>query len=232
MEQILTYKEFAQMDSSEKADFLDMLVEVQIYKRYSIAKIKLLLNTIIIEENNNYLRRQALANFAELTLIRYFQPDALIAILLDDLDESDEVFIQVLRLKFLFTFYNGNTAIIQKIEQLTKHTDAEVAGEAYFRKGLLSFLKITTESETEYIGKLQECIIAFGFASNIGENRIDAQYYLSISDLLMAIPLGNASMIHQLLGSALSHLWNLKLFSSNTSTFSIEANIAIVTSSQ
>lgn len=224
------YQNFQVMDAHDKVDFLDDFIEADRSSLYTVQQLKLLLQSIIIQEPNPYLQRQALEVYSSLVLRQTLKGQSLAALLTEDISEDANPFVQITQLRLLFLHYDASKEASGVFERLTHHLNADVASEAFYRKGLLLFLALPLHRANEFTARLQECRHCFSQAKIIAENRVDAKYYATICELILALIADEQDAYAALLETCLSSLWNLNLYSSFVSDFHLESRIGIALS--
>ncbi|MEG1470188.1 MAG: hypothetical protein RSC31_06045 [Anaerovoracaceae bacterium] len=137
-----------------------------------------------------FLKERALYYLSGLLLTKYTtNPYKAIALLLD-IKPTDEEFLIVQTIKFLFLFHSMGQydQIRSAIEGFQNHQSAEVTSEANFRLGLMELENITTAlSSIDLVQTLTSAEKFFRAATMEVENRVDAVFFLCFITLQSAI---------------------------------------------
>ena len=107
--------------------------ELQIYK---------FLRSIILDQSESpYIRKKAIELHTNYILIHKLKPRYALNILIDFWTESQDISLEVRRLKDLFLFYELEPDGIKKIYQSSTNNDeVEIQAESYFHLGLIDFM--------------------------------------------------------------------------------------------
>lgn len=137
-----------------------------------------------------FLKERALHYLSGLVLTKYTtNPFKAISLLLD-VKPTDEEFLIVQAIKFLFLFHSMGqyTQIRSAIEGYQNHQSAEVTSEANFRLGLMELESITQILSTiDLLHTLNNAEKFFRAVTIEVENRVDADFFLHFIDLQSAI---------------------------------------------
>ncbi|MDL2262780.1 hypothetical protein LJC11_04690 [Bacteroidales bacterium OttesenSCG-928-I21] len=148
------------------------------------------LENIFKTSSDIFLKERALYYLSGLILTKYTtNPYKAIALLLD-VKPTNEEFLIVQTIKFLFLFHSmGQYAQIRaSIESYQNHQSAEVTSEANFRLGLMELESINpTLSSIDLLQTLNNAEKFFKAATIEIENRADADFFLHFIDLQSAI---------------------------------------------
>ncbi|PWS32260.1 hypothetical protein [Pedobacter paludis] len=207
------YQDFDNLSEAEKSDFLDSFFDEGYFQNYTPPVLKILLQSIIVQETNAYIRQCALEICSSLVLISKLSRQTLLGILLEDIEDDADPFVQISRLRLLFLHYDASANADQVFEQLSRHLNADVSSEALYRKGLLAFLAIPQNGSSGLIADLQSCHSLFSESSSIVENRVDAAYFAATCDFILGLISGKQEEYQNLLAECLVLLWRLEIFS-------------------
>ena len=225
MHVITQYLEFKSLDSFDKVNFLDEFLEANRFASFTVPQLKLFLQNIIVNEPNSYLKQRSIEIYSALVLNNTLKAQALVSLLIEDIEEQAEIFIHVIRLRLLFLHYDASAETDLVFERLSHHTNAEVASEALYRWGLLLFLALPINAQQVFTERLQKCRQCFSNAAIIVENRVDADYYATICELFLTMISNECGLSKELLGISLAKLWTLKAYSPSCLDFQLESRI-------
>lgn len=148
------------------------------------------LENVFKTSSDDFLKERALYYLSGLLLIKYTtNPYKAIALLLD-IKPTDEEFLIVQAIKFLFLFHSMGqyNQIKSAIEGFQNHQSAEVTSEANFRLGLMELESITPALSTiDLLQTLTNAEMFFRAATIEVENRVDADFFLCFIALQSAI---------------------------------------------
>ncbi|QPH37886.1 hypothetical protein [Pedobacter endophyticus] len=209
------YHDFGNLSEDEKADFLDSFFDEGYFQSYSLPALKNLLQSIIVQETKSYLRQCALEIYSSLVLIGKLSRQTLLGILLEDIEDNSDPFVQISRIRLLFLHYDASADADQVFEKLSRHLNADVSSEALYRKGLLAFLAIPQNGTSDFIAGLKFCHSHFFASSSIVENRIDAAYFAAVCDFILSLIAGQQEEYQTLLARCLNLLWRFEIFSND-----------------
>ncbi len=207
------YQDFVNLSEDEKSDFLDSFCDEGYFQSYTPPVLKILMQSIIVQETNAYLRQCALEICSGLVLIAKLSRQTLLGILLEDIEDDADPFVQISRIRLLFLHYDASADADQVFEKLSRHLNADVSSEALYRKGLLAFLAIPQKGTSDLITGLQSCHSLFSVSSSIVENRVDAAYFAVTCDFILGLITGKQEDCQKLLAECLVLLWRLEIFS-------------------
>lgn len=181
----LLYKEFSQCDIGTKITKIEDFFEYVNFSEQNEKVMRSFFRDIIENETDKYLRKISLETLCVLTSIDKIRMSAALEIMLD-IDNDDDPFLLITVLRYFSLFYEGSNEILQKIESNKYSFHEEVASEAYFRHGLIEFYQVKVTNEFEFLKHLNSCKSLFASSMTI-ENRIDAEFYISIIDFIERI---------------------------------------------
>lgn len=211
---IISTKEFESLQLSERVNYVDSFYSIELLSETSEREVKKLLRSIVEDDGeNNYVRRKALLNMCEMTLVGKLLIPGTMDVLLDMAQEHDP-FLVVLAIKYLFIFKgNYETEVFSILEELADKNDVEVVSEACFRLGLIYFFKSTEDGEVElFVKNILKAIKLFSESFDSTENRADAEYYYWVSDFVLNVV---KSDIHEAKNSyqeLVSKLWSKQIY--------------------
>ena len=172
------FNEYKAFTISEKFYFFDCNAH-EILGSFKESDIYKFLRVIILnEEENPNIRKKAIELHTEYILINKLKPRYALDILIEFWAETQDIFLEVRRLKDLFLFYELEPNDIKKIYQLgTNNDEVEIQSESYFHLGLIYFLSALKSEQSEFKKILQDSLSAFEAAFEVIENRIDAEFF-------------------------------------------------------
>jgi len=166
------------------------------------------LENIFKTSSDIFLRKQALRNICELTISKHIaNPFKALALLLE-IKQSDDEFLIVLAIKYLFLFYQQGQSqqeIQTAIYKFQNHHCAEVTSEVNFRLGLIKLNYIQSDDNIlDVLQKINDAERSLKAATLEVENRIDADFFLHFIALYSSVCKNN----HNLFDTAYSDLKN------------------------
>jgi hypothetical protein len=175
---------------------------------------------ILNEQENTNIRKKAIELHTEYILISKLKPRYALDILIESWTKTQDIFLEVRRLKDLFLFYELEQSDIKKIYQLGTHNDeVEIQAESYFHLGLIYFLSALKSEKSEFKKMLQDSLSAFESAFEIIENRIDAEFFKAIINFILDLMEGRKESSNYHLSRLTEILWRRDILSiSNVSS--------------
>jgi len=186
------------------------------------------LENVFKTSSDAFLKERALYYLSGLLLTKYTtNPYKAIALLLD-IKPTDEEFLIVETIKFLFLFHSMGQydQIRSAIEGFQNHQSAEVTSEAYFRLGLMELENITTALSTiDLLQTLTNAEKFFRAATIEVENRVDADFFLCFITLQSAIFKNDYKAFEVAYNEMLSAVSEKQLYSLDAGDIEIEFSI-------
>lgn len=186
------------------------------------------LENVFKTSSDAFLKERALYYLNGLLLTKYTtNPYKAIALLLD-IKPTDEDFLIVETIKFLFLFHSMGQydQIRSAIEGFQNHQSAEVTSEANFRLGLMELENITTALSTiDLLQALTNAEKFFRAATIEVENRVDADFFLCFITLQSAIFKNDYEAFELAYNEILSAVSEKQLYSLDAGDIEIEFSI-------
>lgn len=186
------------------------------------------LENVFKTSSDVFLKERALYYLSGLLLTKYTtNPHKAIALLLD-IKPTDEDFLIVRAIKFLFLFYSMGhyDQIRSAIEGFQNHQSAEVASEANFRLGLMELENITPAlSSIDLLQTLTNAEEFFRAGTIEVENRVDADFFLCFITLQSAIFKNDYEAFEVAYNEMLSVVSEKKLYSLDAGDIELEFSI-------
>jgi hypothetical protein len=186
------------------------------------------LENVFKTSSDAFLKERALYYLSGLILTKYTtNPYKAVALLLD-IKPTDEDFLIIQSIKFLFLFYSmGQYAHIRStIEGYQNHHSAEVTSEANFRLGLMELESITPVlSAIDLLHALNNAEKFFRAATFEVENRIDADFFLCFISLQSAILKNDHEAFETAYNEMLSIVSEKQLYSLDVGDIELEFSI-------
>lgn len=186
-------EEFQQLELAERVDWIDSVAfeEVSAYDRQESKK---LFKTIYDLDENTYIRKRAVEYISELTLLNIIRYDYTKDFLLEEIPDDVDVFIVNAKLKYLFVLFGSDEDAYNEIKRLSASSAPEVVAEANLRLGLVHLIyKSSGHSSLSLLRELEQAKFHFQLAFNSVENRIDANFFATVCDYVLALLGGNPS---------------------------------------
>ena len=186
--------------------------ELQIYK---------FLRSIILDQSESpYIRKKAIELHTNYILIHKLKPRYALNILIDFWTESQDISLEVRRLKDLFLFYELEPDGIKKIYQSSTNNDeVEIQAESYFHLGLIDFMSALKSEQSQFKKILQQSLSEFESAFGIIENRIDSEFFITIINFILDLIEGRKDSSDYHLSRLTQILWRRDVLSiSNVSS--------------
>jgi hypothetical protein len=176
-----------------------------------------------------FLKERVLYYLCELVITKdIINPFKALALLFD-IKPSDEEFLIVLSVKFLFLFYlqGQYTQEIQTtIAKFQNHQSAEVASESNFRLGLIELWNIQSNLNPLYIlQNISNAERLFKAATTEVENRIDADFFLHFVALQSAVYKNNYEMFEIAYVGMKNVVWEKQIYSLENGDIELEFSI-------
>ncbi len=177
-----TYKQKSQ---TEKLDFWDRQIPFCNFEKHDSRQLLNFIKQIISDlQENTYSKCKAIEFSFRLFLADIFKDRNILDILLDSWETTDNIHIEVLRIKRLALLYPYDNDIQSILEELAKD-DSLVTTESNYQLGLVNLFN-AREKETieELVDVLKVAYFCFEKASQ-EENRIDAILFKTITALII-----------------------------------------------
>lgn len=187
MPDVSNFTDFNSMSPSQKDRFFDEQIE-EVVKAVDERVLYRLLKSIILNSSeNNYIRQKAVEAFTECVFLDKLKVRSELNILLEDWNENEDAHLELRRLKDLFLFYDEAPVDIEKTYQAQIQNDeAEIASESNYLLGLIVMQKaFGSFSRDECVENLNQSHRFFAEASNLIENRIDADFFNIVISLIL-----------------------------------------------
>ncbi len=144
---------------------------------------------LALKSTNDYIRRTAFKILCQLSLSGKISNPFLVLSELHTLLQSNVPTLQAIALKYFPYFQGARTpALVEQIQELSDSSNGEVASQAYFCLGVLQLTESTSLSTLpEAIVALETAKPHFKAATLSIENRVDADFYLLVIDVLNSV---------------------------------------------
>lgn len=144
----------------------------------------------ILNKNENlYLRKKSIDILTELIFQGKMKQRYILNIFLDEWEHTEEIILEVARLKKISLFYElDKDEIVNNLNEATKSHILEIASEGNYQLGVINLLdanKMTTKSE--YEEELLKSKDFFASCQENDENRIDALMFEIICNILYSL---------------------------------------------
>lgn len=186
------------------------------------------LENVFKVSSDAFLKERALYYLSGLFLTKYTINQYKVISLLLDIKPTDEEFLIVRSIKFLFLFHSTGRydQIRSTIESYQNHQCAEVTSEANFCLGLMELESITpTLSSLDLLYTLNNAEIFFMAATIEVENRIDADFFLCFIALQSAIFKNDSEAFEASYSEILSIVAEKQLYSLDAGDIELEFSI-------
>ncbi|KXH79704.1 hypothetical protein [Chryseobacterium kwangjuense] len=208
----LKYEQFLLLEAGDKVDFLDYFIAESYYGSYQRIELKQFLQNIILGNENAYLKQKALEIYSAMVQMKVLIASSFLGTLVEDIADDVDPFILITRLKLLYIHFDESKESENVFEKLAYHLNADVASEARYRRGLLRFTTIPLKDDNSYLSAILEAQEYFKSSFTIVENRIDADYFFCICELLSALIANESNEYLSLKNNCIQKLWRLNLF--------------------
>ena len=204
---------------AEKFSFFLSSPHEDLERLNSIDLSKFLSAIALDQTENSNLRKRAVELHTEYILVKRIKTRRALSLLIDDWNDTQEVFLEVRRLKDLFLFFEEDSDSIREIyEEGKKSREPEIQSESLFRLGLLTFLESLKTCEREKSIVLLTSSAEFFYSSaDSTENRVDAEYFCDVSNLLIDLLQHKQRMLPHYMKRLAHRLWNRQVFSLSNS---------------
>jgi hypothetical protein len=179
----LDYSWYSAQPLSEQVDWFDQLEWNNIAQLSQERNIRRFLEDVYENDASSYTRLKAIEWYSELALGRVIPTHAAMTFLLDATEQ--ETYIQIAKLKYLFIIFGDEPEVYRELDRALDSTDAEIASEAYYRKGLVHLLyRANQVDEGTLFEQLNQAEYLFNQAANMLENRVDASFFNLVTQCL------------------------------------------------
>jgi hypothetical protein len=185
MDKLIDISNFKSFSIPEKLNFLSNGF-VESIKKLDERTLNALLRNIILDlDENSYVRKIVLELFTELVMLGKLKTRHAFSLLIDDWKTSDDIYLEIQRLKDLLLYYEEYDDESENIEFIfqtsVENSEAEIVGESLYNLGIVSLFKaLRSSNEKEYISSLDESESYFHKSINQIENRVDSLFYQKI----------------------------------------------------
>ena len=148
-------------------------------------ELSILLNGIISDSNeNSYVQKLAIERLMDLVFLGKLKPRQALTILIDNW-ETDDVSLNIIRIKSLYYLFEHEKGDIEKIfNQYLGSQEAELAAEASFHLGLIDMQNgLLAQDKSTSVSFLEKSKAEFLSAAKMIENRTDADILSRIVSL-------------------------------------------------
>lgn len=213
----------------EKVLFLDNFYENVDVENVDTNALLAFLENIFKTSSDTFLREQALHYLCGLILTKYPTNPFKALSLLFDIKSTDDEFLIVQAIKFLFLFHSKGQhtqEIRSAIENFQNHHSAEITSEANFRLGLIEIGNITTAlNAIESLQIVANAERFFKAATMEVENRIDADFFLHFIALQSTIYKNDYSTFETAYDEILNTIFEKQLYSLEAGDIEVEFSI-------
>jgi hypothetical protein len=176
-----------------------------------------------------FLKEQALYYLCELVIAKQITNPFKALALLFDIKPSDEEFLIIQSIRFLFLFYlqkQHMQEIHTIISKLQNHHSAEVASEAHFRLGLIELGNILPNPNTlDILQNIDNAKRLFTAATIEIENRIDADFFLHFVTLQSAVYQNDYKAFEVACADMKNIVWEKQIYSLENGDIELEFSI-------
>lgn len=226
----IRYSNFIKMENIDKHIFLEECIEnINQLSNYNGNEIKNFFRKVIEDKDeNSYFRKLSMEILSFLTAINKVRRISTIDILLD-IEQDDSPMVILPTIKYLFSFYNyseDDVEIVNKIESFKDFDNGDISSEAYYRLGLINFMRNLSDFDVkDFYNKLESSQSLFKSAYLLTENRVDAKYFYEVSNFLIYIMSGEREEIEKSLKKTLDLTFIRAAFSYNKRAIELENKI-------
>ncbi|HET9504239.1 MAG TPA: hypothetical protein VFO93_11910 [Hymenobacter sp.] len=173
----LSYSSYSAQPLDERFDWFERLEWKDFAQPAQERNIRRFLQEVFDSEENNHLRLIALEWFSELALGNIIPSHAAMTFLMDV--AAEEQYIQSAKLRYLFLLFGDDANVNSTLDSYLDNPDADVASEAFYRKGLIHLLYRTSQAnQVVFLNELGMASELFSQAIDMAENRVDALFFL------------------------------------------------------
>lgn len=189
MSKKFSYSDYAKLTLPKRYDFFDSEVS-GVIQNMNPKDLNNFFKTIILDNTeNSYIRRSAQKIFIDCIFLNKLKSRHALNLLIDEWIDTNEVFLEVQRIKDLYFFYNDSTDDVEEIiVSYIDNEELEIASEAYLVLGLLYMQNgLTSKENIDVINNLIKSEDYLSEANQLIENRIDAEYYQIVVRIIIDI---------------------------------------------
>ena len=214
---------YKSLSLSKKISFFDSNGHGNFQKLQERDLSKFLKSVILNDDENPYLRKQAIEIHTEYVLIQRLKSRYELTILIDDWTNPQDVHLEIRRQKDLFLFYEEEPDDIEEIyKNGTKYDEVEIQSEAYFHLGLITLFKALKSDRNNSLEFFNISCEHFENSAKIIENRKDAEFFQIVALLLIDLLNGSNEGVHYKLRLLTNILWQREAFSTSEITYPFE----------
>lgn len=170
---------------------------------------------ILTVDENKYIIKKSLSLFIDFALLEKIPSWQIFNLLINEIDDIQDTFIQIERLKGLVLFYELDPkTIIEIFKKNINHEEGEIQSESLYSLGLIYFLRANDASEeNDFKEKISHSIAYFRKSYLCIENRMDSLFFLLVTELVKATRFTNSFQSDMHLNRISEVLWKYRLFS-------------------
>lgn len=189
MIKLVNISNFKTLSTSDKLNFLDHSF-VDSIKLLDEKTLNSLLRSIILDSNeNSYIRKIVLKLFTELVFLDRLKKRHAFSLLIDDWKPSNDIFLELQRVKDLLLYYEVFIDEGREIETIfetsLENSESEIIGQNLFNLGIVSLIKaLRSKNEEEYVLTLDKSDFYFQKSIEQIENRVDSRFYQKVIVIL------------------------------------------------
>lgn len=187
MDEKLNYDWFKNLQIFEKIEWLEGF-NPDSFSNINSFELKRFFSEIYYCESNAFIRRKAIHSLVTLTLINKVSYDFTKSFLFEDVVTDTDTFILAARLKYIFLLFGDEDVTFETLIQNTNCEESEISSEAYYRLGLINMIyRASSNDSVTRLDFLVEAQGNFNRSVSILENRIDAQFFLNVTQFLKQV---------------------------------------------
>jgi len=182
----ISYTEFYTYPLSKKVDFFDNGLVSIIQSVEGNQFYKFLKQIILDVAENAFVRKSAISTLVESVFLKKIKNRQAISILVDEWEDSPDIFVELQRVKDLFYFYDIEPDIQNIYNSYLANEESEIVAEAQLNLGFIHLQKgFEAASKEDKINYFQTATQYFKDSDNSIENRIDAKFYRIVSSIIL-----------------------------------------------
>jgi hypothetical protein len=221
---VLDYAAYEAQPLPTRVDWFDQLTWESIAQPTNERTIRRFLQNVYEQDASDYIRLKALEWYSELSLGNVIPPHAAMTFLRDATDR--ETYIQIAKLKYLFLLFGDDVIVSQELDSAQSSQDIEIASEAYYRKGLIHLLYRAGKADSYlFFEELDRATYSFNQAVNISENRVDASFFVLVTQCLKELLANQIEAYTASLQKLADILWQRQIWSHKPISDLFEWNI-------
>lgn len=180
---------FKELDLTQKIFIFDDNIEEVIIQLNKMELYRFFKNIILEKSENSYVRIKALEGFVNCVILGILKPRQAVSILLDEWETECDIFLESIRLKNLFLFYEYEPEdIVSCYNNYTTSSELDLVSESYYNLGLVNLLKgFDCKTKIDIVSSVNISNSMFKKSLEYDYNRIDSLIYEKATSIIVSL---------------------------------------------